>query len=89
VKIRLHGTEAECRTMTELLEQVMTVQAVSEPYPDRGRSVLVRVYVEGTPPAAAAPPEPEFSPCGPGTAQGSYTRPSPALWQNPRKENRQ
>jgi hypothetical protein len=46
--------------MTELLEQVMTVQAVSEPYPDRGRSVLVRVYVEGTPPAAAAPPEPEI-----------------------------
>ena len=26
---------------------------------------------------------------GPGTAQGSYTRPSPALRQNPRKENRQ
>jgi hypothetical protein len=49
VKIRLHGTEGECREMAELLEQVMTVQAVSEPYPDRGRSVLVRVYVEGIP----------------------------------------
>ena len=49
MKIRLHGTEDECREMTELLEQVMTVQAVSDPYPDRGRSVLVRVYVEGIP----------------------------------------
>jgi hypothetical protein len=26
VKFRLHGTEDECREMTELLEQVMTVQ---------------------------------------------------------------
>jgi hypothetical protein len=49
VKIRLHGTEEECREMTELLEQVLIVQAVSDPYPDRGRSVLVRVYVEGIP----------------------------------------
>jgi hypothetical protein len=47
VKIRLHGTEDECRAMTELLEQVMVVQSISEPYPDRGHSVLVRVYVEG------------------------------------------
>jgi hypothetical protein len=49
MKIRLHGTVAECREMTELLEQVMVVQAASDPYPDRGRSVLVRVYVEGIP----------------------------------------
>lgn len=49
MKIRLHGTEDECRTMTGLLEQIMTVQSVSEPYPDRGRSVLVRVYVDGIP----------------------------------------
>jgi hypothetical protein len=51
VKIRLHGTGAECHEMTELLEQIMVVQAVSDPYPDRGRSVLVRVYVEGIPSA--------------------------------------
>jgi hypothetical protein len=49
VKIRLHGTEEECREMAELLESVMRIQSVSEPYPDRGRSVLVRVYVEGIP----------------------------------------
>jgi hypothetical protein len=56
VKIRLHGTEDECRQMAELLESVMAVQAVSEPYPDRGRSVLVRVYVDGIPrPSATSP----------------------------------
>jgi hypothetical protein len=49
MKIRLHGTEEECREMTGLLGQVLIVQAVSDPYPDRGRSVLVRVYVEGIP----------------------------------------
>jgi hypothetical protein len=49
VKIRLHGTEEECREMAELLESVMLVQSVSDPYPDRGRTVLVRVYVEGIP----------------------------------------
>ena len=46
VKIRLHGSEEECREVAELLESVLRVQSVSEPYPDRGRSVLVRVYVD-------------------------------------------
>jgi hypothetical protein len=27
----------------------MIIRSVSEPYPDRGRSVLVRVYVEAIP----------------------------------------
>ena len=49
MKIRLHGTEEECREMVELLENVMLIQSVSDPYPDRGRSVLVRVYVAGIP----------------------------------------
>ena len=49
MKIRLHGTEEECREMAELLDQVMIIRAVSDPYPDRGRSVLVRVYVDGIP----------------------------------------
>jgi hypothetical protein len=49
VKLRLHGTEEECEEMVTLLETVMAVQSVSDPYPDRGRSVLVRVYVEGIP----------------------------------------
>jgi hypothetical protein len=49
VKIRLHGTEDECREAVELLESVMLLQSVSEPHPDRGRSVLVRVYIEAIP----------------------------------------
>jgi hypothetical protein len=49
VKIRLHGTADECREAVELLERVMLLQSVSDPYPDRGRSVLVRVYVDAIP----------------------------------------
>jgi len=46
VKIRLHGTEDECREVAERLAGIVEVLAVSAPYPDRGASVLVRVYVE-------------------------------------------
>jgi hypothetical protein len=49
VKVRLHGTQQECEEMVAALEAVMLVRSVSDPYPDRGRSVLVRVYVEGIP----------------------------------------
>lgn len=51
MKIRLHGTPEECEAAVRSLEDIMTVQSVSEPYPDRGRSVLVRVYVEAIPKA--------------------------------------
>ena len=49
MKISLHGTEDECRETAGLLESVLVIQSVSEPYPDRGRSVLVRVYIEAIP----------------------------------------
>ena len=49
MKIRLHGTEEECRETAELLAKVLLIQSVSEPHPDRGRSVLVRVYIEAIP----------------------------------------
>ena len=49
MKIRLHGTEDECTETVELLGSVMLLQSVSDPYPDRGRSVLVRVYLEAIP----------------------------------------
>jgi hypothetical protein len=52
MKIRLHGTEDECREVAERLAGIVEVLAVSEPYADRGASVLVRVYVE----ARIAPP---------------------------------
>lgn len=70
MKIHLHGTQDECREMAGLLAQIMTIQAVSEPYPDRSRSVLVRVYVEGIPRPAAedeaqpAPRLPRLRPMG-------------------------
>ena len=46
MKIRLHGTQDECREVAERLAGIVEVLAVSGPYPDRGASVLVRVYVE-------------------------------------------
>lgn len=52
MKIRLHSTADECREVAERLAAVVEVLAISEPYPDRGASVLVRVYVE----ARIAPP---------------------------------
>ena len=44
-----HGTKEECREAAELLAEVLLVQSVSEPYPDRRGSVLVRVYIEAAP----------------------------------------
>lgn len=49
MRIRLHGTAGECRETTGLLGSVLLVQSVSERYPDRGRSVLIRVYIQAVP----------------------------------------
>jgi hypothetical protein len=46
VRLRLHGTPAECDQAARRLAEVFDVVAVSPPYPDRGPSRLVRVYVE-------------------------------------------
>ena len=61
MKICLHGTENECRQVAERLAGIVEVLAVSAPYPDRGASVLVRVYVE----ARIAPPVHVTSTTGP------------------------
>jgi hypothetical protein len=60
MKIRLHGTEPDCRQAIAVLARVLAVTSVSRPYPDRGASVLVRVYVDaaaagGLPPAPSVP----------------------------------
>ena len=52
MKIRLHGTADECREVAERLAAIVEVLAISATYPDRGASVLVRVYIE----ARIAPP---------------------------------
>jgi hypothetical protein len=46
VKIRLHGTAEECEQAARLLGETLNVVSVSDPYPDRGHSRLVRVYLE-------------------------------------------
>jgi len=46
VKFRLHGTSGECAEAVKRLHGIFAVVSVSEQYPDRGASRLVRVYVE-------------------------------------------
>ena len=46
MKLRLHGTHQEITEATRRLVEALDVLAVSPPYPDRGASVLVRVYLE-------------------------------------------
>jgi hypothetical protein len=63
VKLRLHGTPAEVAEATRRLVQVVKVVAVSPPSPDRGASVLVRVYLEVRLPEAPRPaPEGSLDP---------------------------
>jgi hypothetical protein len=48
MKIRLWGTEDECKRMAQLLIDApgFDVVSVSDPYADRGAPVLMRVFVE-------------------------------------------
>jgi hypothetical protein len=46
VKVRLHGTHQEVAEATRRLVEAFDVVSISEPYRDRGASVLVRVYLE-------------------------------------------
>jgi hypothetical protein len=67
MKVRLHGTRQEVTEATHRLVEVLDVVAVSDPYPDRGPSVLVRVYLEvRLNPATASDPAPPRSPGRPG-----------------------
>jgi hypothetical protein len=64
VKLRLCGTRAEVAEATRRLVQLLEVVSVSPPYPDRGASVLVRVYLEVRLPKAtrSTTPAPKGSP---------------------------
>jgi hypothetical protein len=46
VKIRIEGTPKECQQATPQLAELFEVVSISDPYPNRGHSRLVRVYVE-------------------------------------------
>jgi hypothetical protein len=87
VRIRLHGTPEEVTAALGRVEAAFEVVAVSGPYPDRGRSQLVRVYVEARlehlfPGAEAAqeprshPPEGEDTPPGGSGPPGAEERPA-------------
>lgn len=56
MRVRLHGTEDECTAAARLIAQVLPVVSVSDPYPDRGASVLCRVYLEARMPERSAEP---------------------------------
>ena len=60
MKLRLHGTREQVAVATRWLVEVLEVLAVSGPYPDRGASVLVRVYLEVRfdPPGSTEPAPP-------------------------------
>jgi hypothetical protein len=58
VKVRLHGTREEVAEATRRLAAAFQVVAVSDPYPDRGAGVLVRVYLEVRLTPADQPPPP-------------------------------
>jgi hypothetical protein len=49
VKIRLHGAKEECRELAGRLPAITDVLSVSDPYPDRGTSRMVRIYIEVRP----------------------------------------
>ncbi len=55
IKVRLHGTSEEIKRFAEFLygEARVRVLSCSDPYPDRGKSVYYRAYldVELLPPA--------------------------------------
>ncbi|MER5887264.1 hypothetical protein ABT160_25870 [Streptomyces sp. NPDC001941] len=50
MRIRLHGPALDCLRTARLLENVFEVLEMSQPYPDRPPSRLVRIYLTVTPP---------------------------------------
>jgi hypothetical protein len=63
VKLRLSGTEAECARLAFLLRfgpPELEVVEVSPPYPNRGDSAQVRVYLEVQLTREPGPPEATF-----------------------------
>lgn len=45
IKIRLNGTQKECELVADKLSEQFEILSLSEPYPDRGYSKYVRVYI--------------------------------------------
>ncbi len=49
MQIRLHGTPAETAEALAVLAQVLHIQQVSRPYPDRQSPLFQRIYLHATP----------------------------------------
>ncbi|WP_168215336.1 hypothetical protein [Micromonospora sp. MH33] len=49
MRIRLHGTPAETAAALAALTQVLHIQQVSRPYPDRRSPMFQRIYLHATP----------------------------------------
>ncbi|MEO3776732.1 hypothetical protein ABGB16_07735 [Micromonospora sp. B11E3] len=49
VRIRLHGTPAETAAALAAIAQVLHIQQVSRPYPDRRSPMFQRIYLDATP----------------------------------------
>ena len=67
MKIRMEGTAEECQQAAPRLAEVFEVVSVSDPYPNRGRSRLIRVYVEARLDPERTPPGTTESPRQRGT----------------------
>jgi hypothetical protein len=52
MRIRLSGTEDECRTTAEAISTVLDVLEISRPYPNRPPSRLVRLYITAASPSS-------------------------------------
>lgn len=51
MKLRITGTHAECTATVTALSGVLAVREISDFYPNRGSSLLGRVYIDADPPA--------------------------------------
>ena len=55
MRIRLHGTPAETAAALAVLGQVLHIQRVSRPYPDRRSPLFQLIYLHTTPREDARP----------------------------------
>ena len=49
MRLRLHGTRSELAATLAALAEVLDIQAISRPYPDRPPSTLERIYLDAVP----------------------------------------
>lgn len=72
MKLRITGTREECAVAVAAIAAVLAVREVSDFHPNRGATVLGRVYVDAEPAASPGPvrgrAERTDHPCEPGAS---------------------